>query len=64
MAHPRLVQVCDQRTRASMACKGAASILTLRTVFCGCGRQASPAINVTEVYVLHKVGELLTAEVV
>jgi hypothetical protein len=64
MAHPRLAQACDPRTRASMAWKGAFSILTLRALFCGCGRQASPAINVTEVYVLHKVGELLTAEVV
>eukprot|EP01047_Picozoa_sp_COSAG01_P065277 COSAG01_NODE_8789_length_2658_cov_3.373974_2_plen_213_part_00 len=47
-----------------MAWKGAASILTLRSLCGGCGRQASPAINVTEVYVLCCVGELLTAEVV
>eukprot|EP01047_Picozoa_sp_COSAG01_P059424 COSAG01_NODE_7132_length_3336_cov_3.598703_3_plen_168_part_00 len=64
MAHPRLAKVCDPRTRVNMAWKGAASILTLRALCGGCGWQASPAINVTEVYVLCKVGELLTAEVV
>eukprot|EP01047_Picozoa_sp_COSAG01_P047754 COSAG01_NODE_4591_length_4892_cov_69.289589_6_plen_250_part_00 len=64
MAHSRLAQVCDPRTLINMPQKGAASILTFRAMCGGCGRQASPAIKVTEVYVLCKVSELLTAEVV
>jgi hypothetical protein len=64
MAHPRLAQVCDPRTLIHMPPKGAACILTIRAMRGGCGRQASPAIKVTEVYVLCKVSELLTAEVV
>jgi hypothetical protein len=63
MAHPRLAQVCDPRTSVKHALERCC-ILTIRAMRGGCGRQASPAIKVTEVYVLCKVGELLTAEVV
>jgi hypothetical protein len=63
MAHPRLAQVCDPCTSGKHALERCC-ILTIRAMRGGCGRQASPAIKVTEVYVLSKVGELLTAEVV